>query len=87
MDYIIPILFVVVLVSGAIYKLLTKDVTEKITEKMEDPLVGPIQRQSKKFHEDNFDMNLAHEAYKERKVIERRVNDHMAEIMNIKKKK
>ena len=54
---------------------------------MEDPLVGPIQRQSKKFHEDNFDMNLEHEAYKERKVIERRVNDHTAEIMNIKKKK
>ena len=83
MDYTIPIIFVVVLVAGAIYKLLTKDVVEK----MEDPLVGPIQRQSKKFHEDNFDMNLAHEAYKERKVIERRVNDHMAEIMNIKKKK
>jgi len=83
MDYIIPILFVVVLVSGAIYKLLTKDVSEK----MEDPLVGPIQRQSKKFHEDNFDMNLAHEAYKERKEIERRINDHIAEVMNIKKKK
>lgn len=86
MDYIIPILFVVVLVSGTIYKLLTKDVKD-VSEKMEDPLVGPIQRQSKKFHEDNFDMNLAHEAYKERKEIERRINDHIAEVMNIKKKK
>ena len=84
MDYIIPILFVVVLVVGSIYKLLTKDVTEK----MEDPLVGPIQKQCKEFHEaDNFDMNLAHEAYKERKGIEKRINDHMAEVMNIKKKK
>ncbi len=83
-NYIIPIIALSILAIGAIYKLLTKDSPSKI----EDPFDGPIQRQSKEFHEaDNFDMNLAHDAYKEREEIKTRVvNDHMAHIMNIKKK-
>ena len=84
--YIIPTLFIAVLISGAVYKLLTK---KDSPSKIEDPFDGPVQRQSKTFHEaDNFDMDLANAAYKEREQIKTRfVNDHMAHIMNIKKKK
>ena len=84
-NYIIPIIALSILVIGAIYKVMTKDNPPKI----KDPFDGPIQRKSKAFHEaDNFDMNLAHDAYKEREQIKTRViNDHMAHIMNIKKKK
>lgn len=49
--------------------------------KIEDPFDGPIQRQSMRFHKDNFDMNLAFEAYKEREEIKRKV------INDIKNKK
>ena len=84
-NYIIPIITLSILVIGAIYKVMTKDNPPKI----KDPFDGPIQRQSKAFHEaDNLDMDLAHDAYKEREEIKTRViNDHMAHIMNIKKKK
>ncbi len=82
-DYIIPIGALSILVIGVIYKVLTKDSSK------EYPFDGPIQKQSKAFHDaDNFDMNLAHDAYKEREEIKTRViNDHMAHILNIKKKK
>jgi hypothetical protein len=88
----IPIVALSILVI-VIYKLLTKYSTSKIedsTPKIEDPFDGPIQRKSKAFHDaDNFDMNLAHDAYKERELIITGgfINDHIAEIMNIKKKK
>ncbi len=82
-DYIIPIGALSILVIGVIYKVLTKDSSK------EYPFDGHIQKQSKAFHDaDNFDMNLAHDAYKEREEIKTRViNDHMAHILNIKKKK
>lgn len=60
-NYIIMGLFLLILLIGACYKVLTKDNTE-----IEDPFDGPIQRQSKSLHEsDNFDMDLANEAHKE----------------------
>ena len=90
-NYIIPIIALSILAIGAIYKVMTKDrlLTKDSPSKIEDPFDGPIQRQSKAFHEaDNLDMDLAHDAYKEREEIKTRViNDHMAHIMNIKKKK
>lgn len=74
--YIISILLTVI-ISVFIHKVISK----KDIYKIEDPFDGPIQRQSKAFHEaDNFDMNLAHETYKEREKIKTRV-------INIKKKK
>jgi hypothetical protein len=87
-NYIIPIIALSILVIGAIYKVMTKVMTKDSPSKIEDPFDGPIQRCAKAFHEDNFDMNLAHDAYKEREQIKTRViNDHMSKIMNIKKKK
>lgn len=55
-NYIIPILFITILIAGAIYKVMTKkdDTSEKETENTTSRRV---------------------------------INDHMAHIMNIKKKK
>ena len=59
--YIIPILFITVLIVGAIYKVMTK--------------------------KDGTEQEEVKETYKENSTSRRVINDHMAEIMNIKKKK
>lgn len=58
-NYIIPILFIVVLIAGALYKLLTNKDDDK-----------PENKETKK-----------------NTTSTRVINDHIAEIMNIKKKK
>lgn len=69
----------------AIYKLLTRK-KEVIEDKIQDPFDGPIQQKCKSLPV--VDPELAHAAYKERQEIKTRViNDHIAEIMNIKKEK
>jgi hypothetical protein len=57
-NYIIPILFIALLIAGAVYKLLTKK-----------------------------DDTPENKEVKENTTSRRVVNDHMAHIMNIKKKK
>ena len=83
----IPIIGLSILAIGAVYKLISKkDVTES---EEEDPFDGPVQKNCREYHKgDNLDTDLANEAYKEREEIKGRViNDHIADIMNIKKKK
>jgi hypothetical protein len=60
-NYIIPILFIVVLITGAVYKLLTKK-------------------------DDTPENKEVKEIYKENTTSTRVINEHMAHIMNIKKK-
>jgi|LakMenEpi03Aug12_release.lakeMendotaPanAssembly.Ray.scaffolds.fasta_scaffold3536764_1 hypothetical protein len=60
-NYIIPILFIALLIAGAVYKLLTK--------------------------KDDTENKEVKETYKENTTSTRVINDHMAHIMNIKKKK
>ncbi len=60
-NYIIPILFITILIAGAVYKILIKK-------------------------DDTPENKEVKETYKEN-TTRRVINDHMAEIMNIKKKK
>ena len=60
-NYIIPILFIKILIAGAVYKILIKK-------------------------DDTPENKEVKETYKEN-TTRRVINDHMAEIMNIKKKK
>jgi hypothetical protein len=60
--YIIPTLFISLLIAGAVYKLLTKK-------------------------DDTPENKETKETYKENTTSRRVVNEHMAHIMNIKKKK
>jgi len=72
------ILITILIVLGSVlYKISKSNKKPEIS----DPFDVPIQRQSMRFHKDNFDMNLAFESYKEREEIKRKV------INNIKNKK
>lgn len=72
---------ILIVIGSVLYKISKSNKKPENPIPVSDTFDGPIQRQSMRFHKDNFDMNLAFEAYKEREEIKRKV------INDIKNKK